>query len=71
MSGREGQEPISNFSIRLSHTYVEINKMSLKSNSVVISFPKIIFEIEHCECKSGMIHPNDGRGGGECMQMCG
>ncbi len=46
-----GQEPISYISIRLSHTYVEMNKMCLKSISVVISFPKIRFEIEHYKCK--------------------
>ncbi len=49
--GVKGQEPISYFSIRLSHTHVEMNKMCLKPISVII-FPKIIFEIEHYECKS-------------------
>ncbi len=42
-----GQEPISYLSIKLSHTHVEMNKMCLTSISVVISFPKIIYEIEH------------------------
>ncbi len=51
------QEPISYFSIRLSHTHVKMNKMCLKSISVVI-FPKIIFEIEHYECKS-IMHANE------------
>lgn len=34
--------------------------MYLKSISVVISFSKIIFEREHYECKSQMIHVNEG-----------
>ncbi len=36
-----------------------MNKICLKSISV-ISFPKIIFEIEHYECKSQMMYANDG-----------
>ncbi len=51
------KEPIS---IMLSHIYVEMNKMCLKSISVVISFPKIIFEIEHYECKSWMMLADEG-----------
>ncbi len=58
--GGRGQEPISYFSISLSHTNVKMNKMCLKSISVVISFPKIIFEIEHYECKSRIMHANEG-----------
>ncbi len=27
---------------------------------MIISFPKIIFEIEHYECKSRMMNANDG-----------
>ncbi len=34
--------------------------MCLKSISVVISFPKIIYEIEQYECKSRMMHVNGG-----------
>ncbi len=49
--GGGGQEPIPYVSIRLSHTLVEMNKMCLKSIYVVISFPKIIIEIEHYEYK--------------------
>ncbi len=56
--GGGGKEPISYFSIRLSNTYVEMNKMCLKSISLVISFPKI-FKIEHYECKSWMMHANE------------
>ncbi len=73
--GGGGQKAISYFSIRLSHTHVEINEMRLKSISVVMSFPMIIFEIEHYECKSRMMHADVwektsnffysfGRGGG-------
>ncbi len=50
--GEGGQEPISYFSIMLSHNHVEMNKMCLKSLSVEILFPKIIFEIEHYDRKS-------------------
>ncbi len=50
--GEEGEDT----SLRLTHTHVEMNTMCLKSISVVISFPKIIFEIEHYECKSRMMH---------------
>ncbi len=39
--------------------HVETNKMCRKSILVVISFPKIIFDIEHYECKSQMMHAND------------
>ncbi len=42
-----GQEPIS-------YTNVKI-----KSISTVISFPKTIFEIEHYECKSQIMHANE------------
>ncbi len=42
--GGMGQEPVSYFSIRLSQTHVEMNKMCLKSISVVISFPNIKFK---------------------------
>ncbi len=38
-------------------------KICLKSIYVVISIPKIIFEIEHYECKSQMMHANKGEGG--------
>ncbi len=34
--------------------------MCLNSIFVVISFPKIIFEIEHYEYKSRMMHANEG-----------
>ncbi len=57
---RRGQEPISYFSIRLSHNHVEMNNMCLKSISVVISLPNITFEIEHNECKSHMMNVNEG-----------
>ncbi len=60
--GGEGQEPISYFSIKLSHTHVD--QMCLRSISVVISFLKIIFESEHYECKSRMMHTNDGNAWG-------
>ncbi len=34
--------------------------MWLKSISVIISFFRIIFEIEHYECKSRMMHVDEG-----------
>ncbi len=40
-----------------------MNRICLKLVLVVISFPKIIFEIEHYECKSRMMHENEA--------MCG
>ncbi len=58
-NGESGKERISYLSIRLSHTLVEMNKMCLNSISVVISLRNIIFEIEHYECKSRMMHPNE------------
>ncbi len=54
--GRLAQEPISYFSIRSSHTHVETNKMCLKSISLVISFSKIRFGVEHYKCQSEMMH---------------